>query len=173
LTLTVKGSIEDKGSLEIWRLGYDNEYAEEKLKEFGEDTAALTAYLESLIIGENIISYGFSVETVENLYDIFYVNQEFLIKDQYSPELTPGDFDVDGSELTITFDLIDEGDQIANLSTDTMEITETTSYADDLFGEAEDLTKKATSTDNGSPGFEMIAVIAAIAIAFIILRRKK
>jgi len=175
LTLTVKGSIEDEGSLEIWRLGYDTKYAEEKLEEFGEDTEALLAYFESLIIGENIIKYGFLVETVENLYEIFYVNEEFLITDSYSTELVPGDFDVDGSDLTITFDLIDEGDKIANLSVDTMEFTETTAYADNLLGEAESITKETTDTndDKGSPGFEMIAVITAIAIAFIILRRKK
>lgn len=174
LTLTVAGSIEDKGSLEIFRFYMDEEYQAEKLEEIGEDGDALEEYFNLLLNETNFVTYGLSVETQENFYGIFYVNQEFLIKDLYSTDLIPGEIDVDGSDLTVSFELIDEGDIILNLSADTMDFTQTMSYMDDLLGEAESIQEEEPADEpKGSPGFEMIGVLAAIAIAFIIIRRKK
>ena len=176
LTLNEKGVIENKGNLEIFKILFDNEYAqelEERLPEMTEEE--FEEYIN--MISEPCIYYWLILKTKENEYNLSYVNEEYIIKDLYSTELVQGDVDVDGNDLTFSFDLIDSGDRLVNLSATAMELVgmlEMVVYSDSVEGDCVDAAASGSGGDSSkTPGFEMIAVIVAIAIAFIILRRKK
>ena len=180
-TVTVKlivnenGIIEDKGSIEIFRLLFDLEYQEEFEDKFEDmDPDEIEEYYE--LLSQPYIAYWLILRTNQNEYNITYVNGDYLIKDIYATSLLDGDVMVDGNELSVTFDLLDSGDRLENLSGTTMELVgvEAVLFSDLAEGDCTD-TPADTGSDSSSntPGFEMIAVLVAIAIAFIILRRKK
>jgi len=172
LKLTVKGEIENDGSIELYRLIFDEEYYEEKLGEFDGDENALFEYL--LGLDTNLTAFIFLLETNDNYYSIVYVNEEILISDDYSVEtIPPLSFSVNGATLSISFDLVDSGDRLANLSAAIQKSIDSTTYDDDVYGECIDGSSSSGGSSSNTPGFEMIAVIAAIAISLIILRRKK
>jgi hypothetical protein len=80
LTLQVKGEIEDLGNI--------------NLQEFGDDLSDF----------EDFVSYTFLLETSEDSYNIFYINQYcFLTYSGGEENIT--DFNVDGSILEINFDI--------------------------------------------------------------------
>ena len=172
LSVNENGVIENKGSLELFRLDQDEDYLEEKMIEMEQWTEEEILEYYEFLMGP-FISYTLILKTKENNYNISYVNEEHLIKDLYSTNEVQGDVDVDGNELTITFDLIDSGDRLVNLSTITVDYSETESYLDEVVGDCVDAAASSGSSGSNTPGFEMIVVIAAIAIALIVLRRKK
>ena len=121
------------------------------------------------------------LRTKENEYNITYANGEYYIKDRFATSLVDGDAFVDGNELSFTFDLLDSGDRLENLSGSAIEVIfdligSGISYPfyDLAEGNITDVPADTGSdSSSNTPGFEMIAVLVAIAIAFIILRRKK
>lgn len=173
LSVNEKGVIEDKGSLEVFRFLFDLEYMMQKLEEIENDPVLELEYIE--LLSEPLICYYFILQTKENEYNISYVNGEHLIKDLYSTDLVQGSANVNGNDLTISFDLLDSGDRLVNLTADAMELVELLeTHIDEIAGDCVDVAASGSSgSSSKTPGFEIIAVIAAIAIAFIILRRKK
>jgi len=172
LSVNEKGVIENKGSLEIFRLDQDEEYLNEKMKEMEQWTEEeILEYWE--LLQAPFASYSFELKTEDNIYNISYVNEEYLIKDLYSTGDVQGNVDVDGNDLTVTFDLLDSGDRLVNLSVITGEFSDPELNLDEVAGDCVDAAASGSSSSSKTPGFEMITLLVAIAIAFIVLRRKK
>lgn len=176
LSVNEKGVIEDKGTLEAFKfLLLDEEGLQEMDERLSEMTPEELEEFTNMILNP-YICYWFMLKTKKNEYNISYVNEEYIIKDLYSTGEVQGDVDVDGNELTISFDLIDSGDRLVNLTVAAMELIELVApvYSDDASIDCIDAAASGGSSGSSdTPGFEMITVIAALAIAFIVLRRKK
>ena len=180
LSVNERGVIENKGSLETFKfLLLDEDSYLEYMEELEARVLEMTEeereeYFDMLL--NSYIGYWFILKTKENEYNISYVNEEYIIKDTYSTGEVQGNVDVDGNELTVSFDLLDSGDRLVNLTVAAIEIIEMLSpvYTDDASIDCIDAAASGSSgSSSKTPGFEMIALLAALAIAFIILRRKK
>jgi len=174
LTLTVKGNIENNGDIEVWKLLYDNDYYEEKLAEFEGDEDLLLEYMFAL--DWNLTTYQMDLFTIENQYTIIFVNQEILIVDYYSEGLIDGDFEVNGDDLAVSFELIDDGDRLGNVSVMTTELMglEGASYDDELFGECTDTEpvnnddeEDEDDDDNSGTGVIVLVVVIALLVVAI------
>ena len=181
-TVTIKlivnedGIIENKGDKRILKLiSLDEDFINE-LDEMLVDMTDEEIEEFLAVFYEPYITYVLFLRTKENEYNLTYLNGEFFIQDLYATDFVDGDVFVDGNELTFTFDLLDSGDRLVNLSASSAEITEFyyPVYEDYVEGDCTDTPADTGSgSSSNTPGFEMIAVLVAIAMAFIILRRKK
>jgi len=93
LTLEVYGNIEDKGSLDE------------------EDFDSL-----------NLVSYGFSIYTSQDAYEINYINQTCQLSYSNYDLLNITDFSIDGGTLTIHFDLLNADETYDEMIVNTVEL---------------------------------------------------
>jgi len=93
LTIEVYGEIEDKGDLE------------------SEDFDSL-----------NIVSYGISLSTSQNSYEINYINQTCQLSYSDYTTVNITDFSVDDSTLTIRFDALDASETYGDILANTVEL---------------------------------------------------
>jgi len=95
LTLEVFGIIEDKGSLD------------------SEDFDSL-----------NLISYGLSLSTSQDTYEVNYINQtcQLSYSDYTVVNITDTDFSIDGGNLTIQFDLLNADETYDEMIANTVEL---------------------------------------------------
>ncbi len=101
LTLEVYGEIEDKGDLE------------------SEDLSSL-----------NLVSYGLSLSTSQDIYDINYINQTCQLTYSNLSVVNITDFSIAGGTLTIQFDVLNASETYDDCTCQTAEI----SYSGDEFG---------------------------------------
>jgi len=178
LTLTVKGDIENRGDIDIFRLDSDPDYIEEIEEKYGNDEEALLAFLFSLDF--NYTVYQFKIETKDNIYNINYVNKEILVYDEYSVGLLDGNYDVDGSDLTVSFELLDDGDKLSNITVSTSEtkgvdlISEEIGeeYYDSASGECNDEGSNNDNdkkNDNNGNGTSNAAILLLLVIVILII----
>jgi len=93
LTIEVYGNIEDKGNLD------------------SEDLNSL-----------NLISYGVSLSTSQDTYEINYINQTCQLSYSNYDVLNITDFSIDGGTLTIQFDLLNADETYDEIIANTVEI---------------------------------------------------
>ncbi len=119
LTIEVYGEIEDKGDLE------------------SEDFDAL-----------NIVSYGISLSTSQDSYEINYINQTCQLSYSDYTTVNITDFSVDGSTLTIRFDALDASETYGDILANTVELV----FAGDDIGYYMDTAPdEPMSVDAGGP----------------------
>ena len=119
LTLEVYGNIEDKGSLD-------------------------TEDLDSL----NLVSYGLSLSTSQDTYEINYINQtcQLSYSDYTTSNIT--DFSIDGGTLTIQFDLLNADETYDEMIANTVELI----FSGDVIGYYMDMAPdEPMSVDAGGP----------------------
>ncbi len=119
LTLEVYGNIEDKGSLD-------------------------TEDLDSL----NLVSYGLSLSTSQDTYEINYINQtcQLSYSDYTTSNIT--DFSIDGGTLTIQFDLLNADETYDEMIANTVELV----FSGDDIGYYMDMAPdEPMSVDAGGP----------------------
>jgi len=161
--LVVEGIIGDKGNIGIFRIYVDEDYLEEITSSMND------AELEEFLNDTEMISYSFSLESLENSYTIMYVNGETLAFD-LNFELFESDFSVDEDKLTISFEY-DGEDEFAAIYALTSEIAaDSNEYSDEIDGEFDtengdtgDTGGQDTGDDN-SGGLDNSAILIFIAI---------
>ena len=144
ITLTVKGTIENIGTLD-------------ELTEAEDEDLDVTLY-------------GFILETEKNEYNVAYINEELIIADFFSSDEVSGNFNVDGSDLTISFNLIDEGDKLGNLSANTMKIAGLLSfYMDEASGICIDSSSGSSGDTSGSSDEESKGISSGMLFLILII----
>jgi len=119
LTIEVYGEIEDKGDLE------------------SEDFDSL-----------NIVSYGISLSTSQDSYEINYINQTCQLSYSDYTTVNITDFSVDGGILAIRFDVLDAGETYGDILANTVELV----FAGDDIGYYMDTAPdEPMSVDAGGP----------------------
>lgn len=191
LKLTVDGEIENKGDILIWRILFDEEFAEEY-------TAGLTeTEIEELLIelaSQNWVQYSFELYTsgvtpeYDNIYNIIYVNNEILILDGEANLITEEEKSVNGGILTVSFNLITSKENMTEVAAVSEEYSDygETVYEDSegIYGECNDPLGSnvnnnggADNQDDSGSGLTVFIVIIVImiivgsAVVIYILRR--
>lgn len=179
---------DDKPNIDITGLSFD----------INGDTATFTMTVDGSIEDSEVTNYWSTYTSDENITYFYTYNNGQVIGMASNTETTmfdmEADFTVTDSTLTVMFDSVGEGTTDIEFYGYAHTWTETSGesgeswwdYAPDTYfegdidvGDDEDATDEDDDDDGGTPsepstpGFEMIVVLAAIALAFIILRRKK
>jgi len=119
LTLEVYGNIEDKGSLD------------------SEDLSSL-----------NLVSYGLSLSTSQDIYEINYINQTCQLSYSDYTTVNITDFSVDGGNLTILFDVLNADETYDEMIANTVELV----FSGDDIGYYMDMAPdEPMSVDAGGP----------------------
>jgi hypothetical protein len=119
LTLEVYGNIEDKGSLD------------------SEDFDSL-----------NLVSYGLSLSTSQDTYEINYINQTCQLSYSNYTVVNITDFSIDGGTLTIQFDLLNADEAYDEVIANTVELI----FSGDVIGYYMDMAPdEPMSVDAGGP----------------------
>jgi hypothetical protein len=191
LKLTVDAAIENKGDILIWKILFDEEFAEEY-------TSGLTeAEIEELLIelaSQDWVQYSFEIYTsgitpeYDNIYNVIYVNNEILILDGEANLLTAKDSSVSGGTLTVIFDLATSKENMTEIAAVSEEYSNygETVYEDSegIYGECNDPFESSVNNDNGNDDQDdsgsglivfiaiiVIMIIVGVAVVFYILRR--
>ena len=183
LKLTVDDSIVNKGNIIIYRLIVDEEF-------FNVYTASMTEeeINETLIemAQQDLVTYSFEISTTDdNLYSVFYINNEVLVFDQ-NFTIIDGLKSVSGNTLIISFNLLSSKEKLVDVTVNADESSELTAlYFQDnegLYGEVSDTDESnggnnGGSSNDGGSGLTLfvvlivIIIIAGVAVVIYIVRR--
>ena len=154
------------------------------------DRVTLTLKVLGTITNSELISFWFSLNTIDSSYTVMWINGELLsgigtdTGEGSHIDMDP-EISVNGGTLSATFDVVGTftGDEL------TGHAQEFTKAGDVTAGHWQDLVPDDDPSDGqgddgngddggdkpptGTPGFELMAVIGAIAVALIILRKRK
>ena len=112
LKLTVEGVIENKGDILIWRLFADPDYLDEY-------TAGMTdAEVEEFLLSmfqQDMVIYNFELSTSDDMYQIIYTNNEYLILDDEANLIKEDTKPVSGNILTISFNLPSSKENLSDI----------------------------------------------------------
>jgi len=149
-----------------------------------EGVATLSITVKGEIEDNELITYYCEYEGSDALYQFTYKNGNLNSKtdDTFG---TAQDHTIDPpNTLTVTFDVVGAGgsdgelygfagDNFPNLDGNEYWMDNTVVEAGGTPGGGEETTDGGNTDGSGTPGFETILVVAALGIAFVILRRKK
>jgi hypothetical protein len=182
LTLEVFGDIRDEGSINIWRIMFDDEYLEQLIGD-AEDEEEAAAIIEEIYTShDTLVSYIFYIETSEDFYMIVYVNQECLIISEEN-KLIDSTLSVNDDTLTITYNLLSSKENLTTAIVEAQEmqisLLEETGYSDDVLVELDDQSPTGGDddvdenddgeSDSGITVFILMIVIIIIAVVAVVV----
>lgn len=137
LKLTVKGEIENKGSINFYRFLLDTEL-QNKLCPGCNEEEAYTYYLENIIMETpEWVEYAFVLETTEDIYVIYYINKDIMLYAGLYEIFIDNTFNVVDDELSISFNFPDPEEVLTNITIEVADtifsvLEEVYSYSDTL-----------------------------------------
>jgi len=193
LTVDDDGEIENKGDILIWRLTYDEDFAEDYFESIGmTDLEDQTEYIMELLL-QDWTMYSFEIYTsgtadeYDNIYQVIYINNEILILDIEENVISGGEKSVSGNTLTVSFDILTSKENISEIDAVSYEYSSDDEneyvYVDEVYGECNDPLVGSGDNNGGDDeggsgsGFTVfvvmivILVVAVVAVVVYFIRR--